>query len=181
MDQAAEGFFRFMLGKRVDTIIASAFADPGHTLSYECVTFAVLGDELVGMTCAFTGAQQRGFSDKPLERAAGRAALRLKCTGLLLRPMFRVLSSVEDDDFYLMGIAVDPEMRSKGVGSVLLADVEQRAQSSGSSRLCLDVAAANTRARALYERRGMNQTSQWPNVRIFSPMFVRMTKAVERG
>ena len=39
LDDAAEGFFRFMLGRRFRHIIAAAFAQPGHDLSYQNVTF----------------------------------------------------------------------------------------------------------------------------------------------
>ncbi len=181
MDQAAEGLFRFMLGEQVESIIASAFHEPEHSLSYEHVTFAELGGGLVGMSSAYTGSQLRRFSDKPLERAAGRHALRLLCMSLVLRPMFRIMDSVADDDFYLQGIAVEPSMRSQGVGSALLEDVEQRAIRSGSSRLCLDVADKNKGAQALYARRGMIQSSQWPNIGLVPPLLVRMTKVLERS
>ena len=180
MDQAADGFFRFMLGQHVEAIIASAFHEPDHSLSYEYVTFAELGGELVGMSSAYTGSQLRRFSDKPLERAADRNAFRLKCMSLLLRPVFRILNSVADDDFYLQGIAVEPSMRGKGIGSALLADVERRANRSGSSRLCLDVADKNKGAQALYARSGMSQSSQWPDVWLLPPLLVRMTKVLER-
>ena len=180
MDQAADGLFRFMLGQHAATIIASAFHEPEHSLSYEYVTFAELGGELVGMSSAYTGSQLRRFSDKPLERAAGRNAFRLKCMGLLLRPLFRILNNVADDDLYLQGIAVEPNLRSKGVGSTLLADIEQRGKRSGSSRLCLDVADKNKGAQALYARRGMIQSSQWPNIGFLPPLLVRMTKVLER-
>lgn len=180
MDQAADGFFRIMFGKNLETIIASAFHEPGHSLSFEYVTFAELGGELVGMSSAYTGSQLRRFSDKHVERAAGRNAFRLKFMGLLLRPVFRVLDSVAEDDFYLQGLAVDPRMRSKGIGSALLTDVEQRAYRSGSSRLCLDVAHKNKGAQALYARRGMVQSSQWPNTRLLPPLLIRMTMELSR-
>ena len=180
MDQAADGLFRFMLGQQAEPIIASAFHEPEHSLSYEYVTFAELGGERVGMSSAYTGSQLRSFSDKPLVRAAGRSAFRLKCTSLILSPMFRILNSIADDDFYLQGLAVEPGMRSKGVGSALLADVEQRANRSGSARLCLDVAHKNKGAQALYARRGMIQSSQWPSIWPLQPLLVRMTKDLAR-
>ena len=40
LDEAAEGFFRFMLGRRAGYITATAFAQPDHDLSYQNVTFA---------------------------------------------------------------------------------------------------------------------------------------------
>lgn len=178
MDQAADGFFRFMLGQRAETIIASAFHEPNHSLSYEYVTFADLEGELVGMSSAYTGAQLREFSGKPLQRAAGRSAFRLKCMSVLLRPVFRVLNNVADDGFYLQGIAVKPGLRSKGIGSTLLAGIEQRARLSKSSSLCLDVANKNKGAQTLYRRMGMIESSQWPSVGVLPPLFVRMTKAL---
>lgn len=178
MDQAADGLFRMMIGGNSETIIASAFLEPNHSLSYEFVTFADRGGELVGMSSAYTGAQIRGFSDKPLQRAAGRGNLRFMCMGVLFAPIFRVLNTVDDEDLYLQGLAVDPGLRSSGVGSMLLADLEQRAQRIGASRLALDVAVKNERARALYARRGMVESSQWPNARILRPILIRMTKEV---
>ena len=40
LDQAAEGFNRFWLGRRAANIIATAYAQPDHDLSYQNVTFA---------------------------------------------------------------------------------------------------------------------------------------------
>jgi hypothetical protein len=41
IDEAAEGFFGFMLGPKSKDITASAFMEPGHALSFEHVMFAV--------------------------------------------------------------------------------------------------------------------------------------------
>jgi hypothetical protein len=40
LDQAADGFFGFMLGRQYVSTIADAFAEPGHSLSYQHVVFA---------------------------------------------------------------------------------------------------------------------------------------------
>ena len=70
LDQAAEGFFGFMLGRNTESIVASAFTEPGHALSYEHVMFAERAGVVVGMSSAYTGTQHRGFSEEPLKRAA---------------------------------------------------------------------------------------------------------------
>lgn len=49
LDQAAEGFFGFMLGKCSADILAKAFIQPGHDLSYKNVTFAKDDENIVGM------------------------------------------------------------------------------------------------------------------------------------
>jgi ribosomal protein S18 acetylase RimI-like enzyme len=176
IDEAAEGFFGFMLGPNSEDIIASAFVEPGHTLSYKHVMFAEREGVVVGMSLAYTGAQHRGFSDEPLKRAAGRSALRMRLVRTLLAPLWRILDTVPDGDFYLQGITVEPELRGAGIGSLLMDDVEARAQASGSARLSLDVAAKNKGARKLYGRRGMTESSEWPSSRFLPTVFVRMTK-----
>jgi len=176
LDQAAEGFFGFLLGPNSEGITASAFMDPGHALSYEHVMFAEREGVVVGMSLAYTGMQHRGFSDEPLKRAAGRSALRMKLVRMLLAPLWRILDTVQESDFYLHGIAVEPELRGAGVGSFLMDDVEERGRAAGSTRLSLDVAAKNTGARKLYGRRGMIESSEWPSSRFLPTVLVRMTK-----
>jgi len=176
LDQAAEGFFGFLLGPNSEGITASAFMDPGHALSYEHVMFAEREGVVVGMSLAYTGVQHRGFSDEPLKRAAGRSALRMKLVRMLLAPLWRILDTVQESDFYLHGIAVEPELRGAGVGSRLMDEVEARGQAAGSARLSLDVAAKNKGARKLYGRRGMIESSEWPSPWFLPTVFVRMTK-----
>ncbi len=60
LDQAAEGFFRFMLGRRSVDIIATAFTQPGHDLSYQNVTFA--DDVSAGNKGARKVYEQRGMT-----------------------------------------------------------------------------------------------------------------------
>jgi hypothetical protein len=54
LDEAAEGFFRFMLGRRAGHIIATAFAQPDHDLSHQNVTFAERDKAIVGMVSGYT-------------------------------------------------------------------------------------------------------------------------------
>lgn len=52
------------------------------------------------------------------------------------------------------GIAVDPDMRGRGVGGLLIEEVAAVAAEQGCREIRLDVIDTNPRARALYERRG---------------------------
>ncbi len=179
LDQAAEGFFHFMLGRRAGDIIATAFLEPDHDLSYQNMTFAEREGVIVGMVCMYTAEQHRRSSRQPLKRAAGRFNLRMRFVEILFAPMMRIIDSIADGDFYLQAIAVDKELRGAGVGSVLMDFVEERARASGSTRLSLDVSARNEGACRFYERRGMNVESQWPK-RFSIPglTFYRMTKGL---
>lgn len=177
VDEAAEGFFRFMLGRRAGYIIATAFAQPDHTLSYQDVTFAERDNVIVGMASGYTAERHRHYTRQPLKRAAGRSNLRMRIVSMVYAPLKRMVDSVADGDFYLSAIAVDEELRGDGVGSVLMDFVEERARASGSTRLSLDVSAKNERARQFYERRGMDVESQWPKrLRIPGLKFYRMEK-----
>ncbi len=178
-DQAAEGFFRFMLGRRARHIIATAFAQPDHNLSYQNVTFAERDNVIVGMFSDHTAEQHRSSSRQPLKRAAGTRNLRMRIVLILFAPLIRITDSIADGDFYLQFIAVDEALRGDGVGSVLMDSFEERARASGSTRLSLDVSAGNEGARQFYERRGWKVESQWPK-RLAIPglKFYRMTKGL---
>jgi GNAT superfamily N-acetyltransferase len=57
---------------------------------------------------------------------------------------------------HLSVLAVDKAAEGRGVGSALLSACEQWARGRGSDRLTLSALVTNSRARALYERRGFN-------------------------
>jgi len=179
LDTAAEGFFRFMLGRRAVDIVATAFIQPDHDLSFQNVTFAECNKVIVGMVSGYTAEQHRRSSGRTLKRAAGRWNLRMMVVSILFAPLLRIIDTIGDGDFYLQAIAVDRELRGDGVGSALMDLIEDRAVASGSARLALDVSAKNESARRLYEHRGMTVESQWPK-RLAIPglRFVRMTKAL---
>ena len=139
VDEAAEGFFRFLLGRRVAHIIATAFAQPDHNLSYQNVTFAERDNIIVGMFSGHTAEQHRRSSRQPLKRAAGRRNLRMRIVLMLFAPLIRVTDSIADGDFYLQFIAVDKALRGDGVGFVLMDSFEEHARAHGSTRLSLDV------------------------------------------
>ena len=179
LDEAAEGFFRFMLGRRAGDIIATAYVQPNHDLSYQHVTFAERDNVIVGMVLGYAAEQHRRSSPQPLTRAAGRLNLRMRTVQILFAPLMRIVGSIADSDFYVQFIAVDKARRGDGVGSVLMDFAEERARTSGSTRLSLDVSAKNEGARRFYRRRGMIVESQWPK-RLPLPglKFYRMTKGL---
>ena len=176
LDHAADGFMRFLLGRRASRIVAEAYTRPGSEYSFRNVVFAEDGASIVGMACGFTAAERSRFSDRPLTEAAGFPVLRMMALGILLAPMLRALARVPDGGFYLLALAVDAGTRGRGIGSTLMDFSEERARESGSSRFCLDVAVKNDGARRLYERRGMSTESRWPKLRVLPALFVRMAK-----
>ncbi len=179
LDQAAEGFFGFMLGRYSEKILAEAYLQPDHDLSHQNVTFAEQDHTIVGMVSGYTAAQHDQASDQPLKQAAGKLNLRFLTVSVLFAPLMRILDTITAGDFYLQAIALNPELRGAGLGSALMDLAEDRAHASGSKRLSLDVSADNLVARKLYERRRMVIESQWPR-RLAIPKlkFYRMTKVL---
>ena len=178
LDEAAEGFFRFMLGSRAVQVVADAYVQPDNDYSFQNVIFAEQDAAVVGMAAGFPAEQRRRFPDWPL-RAAGLAALRMGAVRVLCAPLMRILKTIADGDFYLLAIATDKACRGSGVGSALMDAFEDRARAGESTRLCLEVSAKNEGARRFYEHRGMTVESQWPK-RLPVPglRFYRMTKAL---
>ena len=176
LDTAAEGFMRVLFGRRACGILAEAYTRPDNEYSFQNVVFAEDGARIVGMAAAFSAEQRRGFSDRPLRQAAGFPAVRMAVLSVLFAPLFRLLNTVPEDGFYLLALAVDDGMRGRGVGSLLIDHVEERAKGCGSRCMCLDVAAKNSGARRLYERRGMAVESRWPKLRLVRPLLLRLAK-----
>jgi ribosomal protein S18 acetylase RimI-like enzyme len=176
LDWAAEGFFRFWLGRRAGELVAQAYVEPDNEYSFQNVTFAELDGRVVGMAVGSTAERRHEFSDRPLRKAKGFPTLRASVVRVLCAPMFRVLENIAEGEFYLLAVAVDEEARGRGIGSTLLDHVEERARAEGSRRLALDVAAKNEGARRLYERRGMAVESRWPAIGLVPPLLMRMTK-----
>lgn len=177
LDEVAEGFFRFMIGRRVEHVIATAFLQPDHDLSYQNVTFAEQESAIVGMVSGYTAKQHRASSRRPLKEAAGRRNLRMRIVSVLFAPLKRIIDSTSDEDFYVQAIAVSKELQGRGVGSTLMDFIEKEARASGSTRLALDVSAKNESAHRFYLNRGMTVESQWPKrLPIRALKFYRMTK-----
>ena len=162
LNEAAEGFFRFMLGRKFSQIIAKAYVQPNHTYSFQNVSFAEYDSRIVGMALGFTSEHYQRFSDQPINEAAGCHYLRMKTVKILCAPMLRIIESIADNDFYLLSMAIDRDFRGKGLGSALMDSIKKRARASGSDRISLDVSANNELARQIYENWGMTIESQWP-------------------
>ena len=174
---AAEGAYRYALGRRFGNIVATAFALPGHDLSHENTVFAELNGIIVGMASGYTAEQHTRSSDIPLRQAPGNRAMRT--IGLwLIRVFYRIFSPHAEGDYYLHFLAVDEDFRGRGVGSALLDFMETRARAGGSARFSLDVSARNAGARRLYARRGLTVESTRPNHPLLPRIVNRMVKAL---
>ena len=100
----------------------------------------------------------------------------------IIQPLVR-LEAFAPGSWYVNVVAVMPEHRGKGLGSLLLADAERRAHEVGARSLSLIVAAENARAVRLYERIGYRELARRPVVAFpgfdYGGDWLLMAKAVD--
>ena len=162
LDEAQESWFRAVLGRRACDIIAQAYTQPGHELSYLHVTVAEQEGRVVGMASGYSAEAHRDFTNQLLKTAAGWRRYRLATFSRISRRLLRFIDTVPDGDFYVRALAVDPLHRGAGIGTALMHSLEDSARAAGSRRLALDVAAKNRGARRLYEHLGMTAEAESP-------------------
>jgi len=91
-----------------------------------------------------------------------------------------VLSKLDEDTFYISSVAFYAQFRNQGLGTSLLAHVEDIARRSGTRRLDLDVETYNKGALRFYQRFGMNTVGEPKRIVIDGREFefIRLTKAI---
>ena len=159
LDQAQGGWYRMALGSSAGRLIGATFLEPNHELSYEFVTMVERDGKPVGMCSAYSGRVHTRFAPNPLDQAALRRFRYWAMTKLSDR-MLSFIAIVPSDDYYIRALAVDPDQRGHGIGTLLLNVLTEAARASGCQRLALDVAATNKGARRLYERMGLVQEAE---------------------
>lgn len=135
--------------KRRVRVLARSF-EPGH-----CVV-AIQGDELLGVA---------GFHDQHGSFTADMTVRTLYAT-LGIRGTLRALpllallaSSPKPGQLHLEGIAVSSQARGLGIGTTLIAMLEEMARNDGLTGLTLEVVDTNPAARRLYERLGFHEVA----------------------
>ncbi|MGB5167121.1 MAG: GNAT family N-acetyltransferase [Acidimicrobiia bacterium] len=159
LDQAQGGWYRMALGSSAGRLIGASFLKPNHELSYEFVTMVERDGKPVGMCSAYSGRVHTRFASNPLDQAA-HGRFRFWAMTKLSDRMLSFIANVPSDDYYIRALAIDPDQRGHGIGTLLLNVLTEAARASGCQRLALDVAATNKGARRLYERVGLVQEAE---------------------
>ncbi|WP_406404116.1 GNAT family N-acetyltransferase [Streptomyces uncialis] len=134
----------------------------GHLSTHRTVC-ALVDGQLVGLAGYQHGGQARA-------RGSARAVLRAYghlrgLRRLLILALFERRPA--PGQLVMDGIAVDQDMRGRGIGSLLIEEVVAVAAERECREIRLDVIDTNPRARALYERRGFTalRTARTPYLR----------------
>jgi ribosomal protein S18 acetylase RimI-like enzyme len=176
-NEITEGGFRVMLGPRFEEILAHAFVQPGHGMSYERTWFAKRGGRIVGMVCGYIEGDEHRSEDEALMVAPGNR-LRRSMGVVFMRWRWRMIGHPFPGEFYVEFLIVESTLRGQRIGDALMVAMEAEARRAGADRLTLDVAVKNTGGRRFYERRGMIRVPEWPKGRLGRRVVLRMTKRV---
>lgn len=110
--------------------------------------FKVILDEkgnIIGMLMVYTSTVSPKFCFK---------SIRLLIVDIL---DYFVLADIEDDDLYLAEIAVDSDLRGRGIGKKVICDVIDYAKSKNYKRVIIDADFRNAGAKSLYTRIGFKE------------------------
>jgi ribosomal protein S18 acetylase RimI-like enzyme len=177
-DEAAEGFFKSMLGEEAYSILAEAFTKKSNEYSYENVLFAVEENRIIGMISGHSYENKLTFNKKILLDSKTGSKFRVRMFLFLGKILSHYLGPKQPKDFYLQAIAVNSEVRGKGVGSKLMSAGKKMAINEESETLSLDVSVKNKKATSVYKTIGMSHESSWPNLPLIPPVLARMTMEI---
>ena len=175
-DEAADGFLKSMLGDMAFDIIAEAYVKENNEYSFENVSIAEYKGQIIGMVSGYTYDDKKAFSKNIVVQSSKGSKFRINMFLLVGKFLSRVLGPRKKGDYYLQAIAVDSEMRGKGIGQLLLKHSEELAVAKGSEILSLDVSSKNVKAIKSYHNFGMLKYSHWPNFLKLPPVFTRLEK-----
>ncbi len=120
--------------------------------------------EVVGTGTFFTGAEVPGFTIAALRQILGCYGLS-RGPGVIRRGLQieGIVRPPKGDMHVIAHIGVAPELRGRGIGTIIMEHLMQAGRERGRSVAVLDVSAENPRAQALYERLGFVVTDERPS------------------
>jgi ribosomal protein S18 acetylase RimI-like enzyme len=140
--------------RSVDEILAGLYKFEANRFSWSSADIAEWGAESVGMMIGFPGRES-------LRRNLATGVGLLRICGLfdVMRLAVKALSIVSGvetkrDEYYLANLAVLPDYQGRGIGSGLLAHVEEKARKAGLRKCSLIVDTEKPEALRLYKHLG---------------------------
>lgn len=168
---SAKDIFAFLFGPGAQEFMKSVFAEPSHLFSYEHVWFAESDGRIAGMVLGYSGGQR-----KAEEKRTGFVLLKHIRLGILARlprmiRMAGVVLPVNENEFYISNIAVYPDLRGQGIGSIIIEETEKIAREMGCRKIILDTEIENERAVKLYKSIGYNAGARTPEMKMGNKIF----------
>lgn len=118
-------------------------------------TVAVVDGQVAGIGAFYSKAGYQALSSEQAKNFITRFGvwqfIQMMPRGLRIQ---RGISKLKDGQLYVANLGVKKELRSRGIGKVLIEFAEKRASEQGLPELVLDVSESNPRAEALYQSIG---------------------------
>jgi ribosomal protein S18 acetylase RimI-like enzyme len=140
-------------------VFRQAFTAINHALSHEHVQILEVADRPVGVAMGYSG-QVKRQAEGQMQGVMSHLLPLSNLPRVLVNyaDLNRIKQDVADQDYYLLSLALLPEFQGKGLGTVLLGEIQFQAQEQGCQTLCADVAYSNDRACRWLERLGYQKT-----------------------
>jgi ribosomal protein S18 acetylase RimI-like enzyme len=141
--------------ERARALLAAVYPRPGHAASFEVCHVAEVDGETAGVIAWFPARE----GDRRARRFVSLTVPRMppwRWPGLLrhMRAAGLVSPHPPADTLYVDALAVEAELRRRGIATALLARAEAAAADAGLAGVTLDTGLQNAPARALYEAAG---------------------------
>jgi ribosomal protein S18 acetylase RimI-like enzyme len=134
--------------------LACIFPLEGHSFSYSMTTLVFNEAGVVGLFIAFPGWMESLLNRRLAKVLLSQFNFWEKLQVILRGVQLMFIKEAERDEFLLSNLAVVKHARGQGIGTQILADVEERAKQAGLTKVALLVSVDNHGARQLYERMG---------------------------
>jgi ribosomal protein S18 acetylase RimI-like enzyme len=172
--------FPLVFGSSVKKIMKNLFPHKRHYYSFDRSFFAEINGKVAGMAQLHKLPIRKGQTTRMSILLLKYLKWRLPTKAVNLLKFDRLIKFVSRKDCYLSNVSVYPEFRSFGIGTKLLAAVEEEARDIGKKKIVLHAETHNARAISLYERLGYNIESRSPALKIKNRLFesFKMVKSV---
>jgi Acetyltransferases len=172
--------FPTVFGSNVKRLLANLFPHKRHYYSFDRSFFAEVNGKVAGMAQLHKMITRKGQTVRLSFLLLKYLRWRLFAKAVNLLKLDHIIKFIAHNDCYLSNLSVYPEFRSFGIGTKLMAAVEEEVKDIGKKRIVLHAETHNTRAVSLYERLGYKVESKSPPLKIKNKFFesFKITKSV---
>jgi len=163
--------FPIVFGSNVKKLMKNLFPHKRHYYSFDSSFFAEMDGKVVGMAQLHKLVSRKGRTTRLSFLLMKYLNWRLPTKVINLLKFDRVIKLVANNECYISNVSVYPEFRSFGIGTKLLAAIEEEAKDIGKKRIVLHAETHNTRAISLYERLGYKIGQRTPVLKIGNKRF----------
>lgn len=158
MGEVANFLFGFHNPDRAREVIEKLFANKNNRFSHQFVDMAIVDGNVVGLLLSCSGKEVRRLS-MPMAWQTMRIYNPLEFIHFLRNTVPLVgRKEAEPDEYFISDLAVLPEFRGNGIGTLLLAHAEEKARVKRLKKCSLTVAIGNDNALSLYQHLGYQVT-----------------------